>query len=54
MGRRCADDARQIKRRKAMKRHIAQIEKHCCQGDLGCRPKQRQGLLNWACDSRRS
>jgi len=52
-GRRCPDDARQIQRWKAMKRHISQIRKHCRQGDLKCRPKQRQALLNWAYDSRK-
>jgi len=51
-GRRCPDDARQIKRWKAMARHIAQIRRHCRPGDLQCRPKQRQALLNWAFDSR--
>jgi hypothetical protein len=51
-GRRCPDDERQIRRWKAMKRHIAQIKKHCAQGDLSCRPRQRQALLNWAYDSR--
>jgi hypothetical protein len=53
MGRRCPDDERQIKRWKAMKRHIAQIKKHCKPGDLNCRRKQRQALLNWAYDSRK-
>ena len=53
MGRRCTDDERQIKRWKAMKRHIVQIKKHCKQGDCSCRPKQRQALLNWAYDSRK-
>jgi hypothetical protein len=52
MGRRCADDARQIKRWRAMRRHIAQLEKNCAKGDLGCRRKQRQALLHWAYDSR--
>ena len=51
MGRRSPDDKRQIKRWKAMKRHIAQIKRHCRQGDPGCRPRQRQALLNWAYDS---
>jgi len=52
MGRRCPDDERQIKRWKAMKRHISQIRKHCQKGDVNCRPRQRQALLNWAYDSR--
>ncbi|MBS3809862.1 MAG: hypothetical protein KGY38_06900 [Desulfobacterales bacterium] len=51
-GRRCPDDRRQINRWKAMTRHIAQIQKHCRPGDLHCRPRQRQALLNWAYDSR--
>jgi hypothetical protein len=52
MGRRCPDDERQIRRWKAMKRHIAQIEKNCMRGDLTCRIRQRQALLHWAYDSR--
>lgn len=51
MGRRGDDDARQIKRWRAMTRHIAQIKKNCMAGDLGCRRKQRQALLHWAYDS---
>ena len=53
MGRRCPDDERQIKRWKAMTRHVAQIKKNCSRGDISCRPKQRQALLNWAYDSRK-
>lgn len=52
MGRRGEDDARQIKRWKAMTRHIAQIKKNCPPGNLNCRRKQRQALLHWAYDSR--
>ena len=52
MGRRCPDDLRQIKRWKAMQRHIAQVKKNCRKGDLNCRPKQRRALLHWAYDSR--
>jgi len=51
-GRRCPDDERQIKRWKAMTRHVAQIRKGCFPGDLDCRPRQRQALLHWAYDSR--
>ena len=51
-GRRCEDDPRQIRRWKAMTRHIAQIRTNCMKGDLLCRPRQRQALLHWAYDSR--
>ncbi|MEO7222379.1 MAG: hypothetical protein ABIY37_07885 [Devosia sp.] len=52
-GRRTPDeDARQIKRWRAMKRHVVQIEKNCETGDPMCRPRQRQALLHWAYDSR--
>lgn len=53
MGRRCADDARQIGRWKAMRRHSAQLRLNCVPGDLDCRRKQRQALLHWAYDSRK-
>jgi hypothetical protein len=53
LGRRCSDDERQIKRWKAMTRHIAQIVRHCRRGDLDCRRRQRQALLHWAYDSRK-
>lgn len=32
-------------------RHNAQVQKGCRKGDDECRPKQRQGLLQWAWDS---
>lgn len=53
MGRRCPDDERQIKRWKAIKRHIAQVKKNCKRGDLNCRARQRQAILHWAYDSRK-
>jgi hypothetical protein len=53
MGRRLPDeDARQIGRWKAIKRHVSQIRRHCEPGDPMCRPRQRQALLHWAYDSR--
>ncbi|MBN3039938.1 MAG: hypothetical protein JW867_02300 [Candidatus Omnitrophica bacterium] len=54
MGRRIPEeDKRQIKRWKAIKRHISQIKKHCRKGDISCRPKHRQAVLHWAYDSRK-
>ncbi|QQS38752.1 hypothetical protein IPM62_05195 [Candidatus Woesebacteria bacterium] len=53
MGRRTLDDDRQIKRWKAVKRHIAQLKKNCAKHNLSCRPRQRQALLHWAYDSRK-
>ena len=52
MGRRTADDARQIRRWRAIARHVAAIRKHCEHGDLDCRRRQRQAVLHWAYDSR--
>ena len=53
MGRRIpVEDRRQIKRWRAMRRHIAQLRKHCLAGDISCRRVQRQALLHWAYDSR--
>jgi hypothetical protein len=51
-GRRMEDDPRQIKRWKAMRRHVRQIERNCERGDVFCRRRQRQTLLHWAYDSR--
>jgi len=54
LGRRMPDeDKRQIGRWKAIRRHIAQIEKACDPGDIFCRPRQRQAVLHWAYDSRK-
>jgi hypothetical protein len=53
-GRRMPDeDRRQIARWKAIRRHVAQLRRHCEPGDPHCRPRQRQALLHWAYDSRR-
>jgi hypothetical protein len=52
MGRRGGDDERQIRRWRAIARHVAAIQKNCEQGDLECRRRQRQAVLHWAYDSR--
>jgi len=54
MGRRLpGEDERQIKRWRAIRRHVAQVRQHCEPGDPSCRPRQRQALLHWAYDSRK-
>lgn len=53
MGRRHSDDARQIKRWFLMRRHIHWLLHACGNGNILCRPRQRQALLHWAYDSRK-
>jgi len=53
MGRRGPDDARQIRRWKAMTRHLAQIKKNCPEKAMDCRKRQRQALLQWGYDTRK-
>lgn len=47
------EDGRQIGRWMAMRRHLVQVRMHCRRGDLSCRRRQRQALLQWAYDSRK-
>ena len=49
MGRRIPDiDKIQIRRWRAFRRHLAQVQKNCLPHDLSCRRRQRQALLQWA------
>ena len=51
MGRRIQHiDLIQIKRWKNFRRHVTAIEKNCEKGNLDCRKKQRQAILQWAYD----
>lgn len=53
MGRRMpVEDERQIRRWKAIARHVAQLRRNCEPHNWHCRPRQRQALLQWAYDSR--
>ena len=51
LGRRISHiDEIQIKRWKNFTRHVKSIEKNCDSGDLACRRRQRQAILQWAYD----
>lgn len=54
LGRRLPEvDETQIKRWLAIRRHLAQVRRHCAPGNMACRPRQKQALLHWAYDARR-